>query len=129
MINTASDAEDRINAVNPFVDPDIIYETSDDTGFVIGGQLGNEPKYCGDWYAFARYKEVGANAQIHGFGGSDTGGANRNVFEFHWGYQWADNSLLGITYITHKMHNAFGFQIPDNQADHDLLQIDWTFKF
>ena len=129
MINTASDAEDRINAVNPFVDPDIIYETSDDTGFVIGGQLGNAPRYCGDWYAYARYKEIGANATIHGLADIETGGSNRNSFEFHWGYQWADNSLLGITYITSKMHNAFGFQIPANQIDNDLILIDWTFKF
>jgi hypothetical protein len=86
MINTASDAEDRINAVNPFIDPDIIYETTDDTGFVVGAQLGNKPRYCGDWYAFARYKEIGANATIHGLADSDTGGANRNAFEFYWGY-------------------------------------------
>jgi hypothetical protein len=129
MINTASDAEDRIDAVNPFIDPDIIYESSDDTGYVIGAQLGNTPKYCGDWYAYGRYKEIGANATIHGLADSDTGGANRNAFEFHWGYQWADNSLLGITYITSKMHNAFGFQVPAAQDDATTLQIDWTFKF
>jgi hypothetical protein len=129
MINTASDAEDRIAAVNPFIDPDIIYETSDDTGFVVGAQLGNTPKYCGDWYAFARYKEIGANATIHGLADSDTGGANRNALEVHWGYLWADNSLLGITYITSKMHNAFGFQVPAAQDDMNTLQVDWTFKF
>ena len=29
----------------------------------------------------------------------------------------------------HKMHNAFGFAIPSNMDDHNLIQIDWNFKF
>jgi len=27
------------------------------------------------------------------------------------------------------MNNAFGFLIPANKADQQIVQIDWTFKF
>lgn len=127
MINVDSDAEDRINAVNPFVDPDIIYETTDDTGYVIGAQYGDELKYCGDWLAFARYKEVGANAVIDGFADADTFGANSNSLEVHWRYRWADNSDFGITYFLNKVNNAFGFLLP--REDMSKFQIDWIFRF
>ena len=129
MMNIDSDADDRIAALNQYVTPDFIYEDSDDTGFVIGAQYGASPKNCGEWFAFARYKEIGANAIIHGFADSDTGGANRNSLEVHWAYVWADNCTLGITYIMHKMHNAFGFVIPSNLDDTQTVQIDWNFKF
>lgn len=129
MINIDSDAEDRIAAVNAFIDPDIIYETTDDTGFVVGAQYGEAPEACGEWYAFARYKEIGANAIIDGFGDYDAGGANTNSLEVHWAYMWADNSLLGITYFLNKMNNAFGFLIPASKEDQTIVQVDWTFKF
>jgi hypothetical protein len=129
MVNTDSDAEDRINAVNPFVTPDIIFESSDDTGFVVGTQWGEKPNCTGDWYWYARYKEIGSNAIIDGFGDSDAGGANTNSFEANATWMWADNALFGITYFLNKMNNAFGFLIPNAKADQQIIQIDWTFKF
>lgn len=129
MMNIDSDAEDRINEVNPFIDPDIIFENTDDNGFLIGAQYGYEPKIRGDWYAFANYKEIGTNAIIGGFGDGDAGGANVNSFEAHAAYMWAENCLVGITYFLNRMNNAFGFLIPDDRSDHSILQVDWTFKF
>ena len=129
MINLESDAEDRIDIVNPFVDPDIIYETTDDTGFIVGAQYGATPKYCRDWYLFANYREIGANAVIGGFADADAGGANLNSMRVGWGYMWANNSLVGITFFLNRMNNAFGFLIPDAWADATKVQIDWTFKF
>jgi hypothetical protein len=124
-----SDAEGRIAAVNQFIDPNIIYDESDDYGWMVGGQYGAKPQYCGDWYAFARYKEIGANVIVHGFGDADTGGANTNSLEFHWGYMWADNCLLGVTYYMTKMHNAYGFAIPSVLDDMNKVQMDWIFTF
>jgi hypothetical protein len=129
MVNTDSDAEDRVNTVNPFVTPDIVYESTDDTGFVVGTQWGERPTEKGDWYWFARYKEIGANAIVHGFGDSDAGGANVNSFEAHASWMWADNALFGITYFLNRMNNAFGFLIPNNRQDQQIVQVDWTFKF
>jgi len=129
MVNIDSDADDRIAAVNPLLTPPIIYEDSDDFGWLVGFQYGAKPTHCGDWYGFARYKEIGANAIISGFGDADTYGANRNSLEVHWGWMWADNCMLGITYFMHKMHNAFGFAIPSAWDDHNTVQIDWIFKF
>jgi len=129
MMNLDSDAEDRINSVNPFINPDVIYESTDDTGYLIGAQYGMEPKVKGEWFAFARYKEIGANAIIGGLGDGDTGGANVNSLEVHWAYMWADNSLLGITYFLNKMNNAFGFLVPASREDKTTVQVDWTFKF
>ncbi|HES58404.1 MAG TPA: hypothetical protein ENO21_03135 [Firmicutes bacterium] len=126
MMNIDSDAEDRIDAVNPFVDPDIIFEDTDDLGWVAGAQYG-EINYCGDWMMFARYKEVGANAVIDGFADADTFGANSNSLEVHWRYRWADNADFGITYFLNKVHNAFGFLLPEE--DQSKFQIDWMFKF
>ncbi|MDQ3024187.1 MAG: putative porin [bacterium] len=129
LVNTDSDAENRINAVNPFITPDIIYESTDDTGFVVGAQWGEKPTCVGDWYWFARYKEIGANAIVDGFGDADAGGANTNSFEANATWMWADNALFGITYFLNRMNNAFGFLIPANKADQQIIQIDWTFKF
>ena len=129
MMNIDSDAEDRITAVNPFVDPDIIYEDSDDFGWLLGAQYGAVPKYCTDWYMFARYKEIGANAIIGGFGDADAHGANTNSLEVAWAYMWADNSLFGITYFLNRMHNAYGFIVPDGETKLCMWQFDWTFKF
>ncbi len=129
MINIDSDAENRINAFNNAWGTNLVYETTDDTGFVFGAQLGKEPAAKGEWYAFARYKEIGANAIISGFGDSDAGGANRNSVEVHWAYMWAENSLLGITYFLTKMNNAFGGPVIDSLDDKSIVQVDWTFKF
>jgi hypothetical protein len=129
MCNVDSDAETFINDANDVLGTNVIYETSDDTGYVFGAQLGEEPKCKGDWYSFARYKEIGANAIISGFGDSDAGGANVNSLELHWAYMWADNSLLGITYFLNKMHNAFNYAIPERLDDRSIIQVDWTFKF
>jgi len=129
MVNTDSDAEARINQVNPFVTPDIIYETTDDTGFVVGTQWGTKPTNTGDWYWFVRYKEIGANAIVDGFGDADAGGANTNSLEAHASWMWPDNALFGITYFLNKMNNAFGFLIPAEKADQQIVQLDWTFRF
>lgn len=129
MVNTDSDAEDRIAAVNPFITPDIIFEETDDTGFVVGAQWGEKPTEVGDWYWFARYKEIGANAIVDGWGDADAGGANTNSFEAHASWMWNENALFGITYFLNKMHNAFGFLIPASKADQQIIQIDWTFRF
>jgi hypothetical protein len=133
MINTDSDAEDRIALVNPFVSGgltgDIMYETTDDTGFVVGAQWGEKPSCVGDWYWFARYKEIGANAIVDGFGDGDAGGANTNSFEAHASWMWMENSLFGITYFLNRMNNAFGFAIPAEKQDQQIIQVDWTFRF
>ncbi|MBN2082207.1 putative porin, partial [bacterium] len=129
MMNVDSDAEDRIDALNPFVTPDFIYDTTDDTGWMAGFQYGAKPKHCGDWYGYARYKEIGANAVIHGFADATTGGANRNSLEVGWGWMWADNCVLGLTYVMHKMHNAFGFAIPSHLDDANTVIVDWIFTF
>jgi hypothetical protein len=129
LVNTDSDAEDRIAAVNPFITPDIIFESTDDTGFVVGTQWGEKPTCDGDWYWFVRYKEIGANAIVDGFGDADAGGANTNSFEAHATWMWADNALFGITYFLNRMNNAFGFLIPNSKADQQIIQVDWTFKF
>jgi len=129
MINTQSNAEDRINLVNPFIDPNIIYETTDDTGFDFGMQYGEKPDACGEWYAYAQYKEIGANAVVSGLADADAGGANTNSLEVGWAWMWADNSLMGITYFLNKMNNAFNFLVPEDKDDHSIIQVDWTFKF
>ncbi|MEZ5339142.1 MAG: putative porin [bacterium] len=129
MMACDSDAEDNIAIVNQGLASPIIYESSDDTGWVAGAQWGDKPKDCGDWFTFARYKEIGANTIPSGLGDSDTGGANRNSFEWHWAYVWAPNCTLGVTYILSKMHNAYGFQIPNSLDDRQTIQVDWVFKF
>jgi hypothetical protein len=129
MVNVDSTADDRIAAVNPYIDPNIIYENTDDIGYVFGAQYGTKPEAKGEWYAYGRYKEIGANAIIDGYGDSDAGGANVNSLEVGWTYMWADNCLLGITYFMNKMNNAFGFLIPSSKDDQNIVQVDWTFKF
>jgi len=129
MINIDSDAEDRINLVNTLITDPIIYETSDDTGFGFGAQWGEKPSAKGDWYWFASYKEIGANAVINAFADSDAGGANTNSLELGWAYAFQENSVLGINYFLNKMHNAFGFFIPNSKLDTTMIQVDWTFKF
>jgi hypothetical protein len=129
MVNVDSKAQDRIDAFNTAWGTHLVYENTDDTGFVFGAMLGKEPVAKGEWYAFARYKEIGANAIISGFGDADTGLANRNSLEAHWEYMWAQNSILGITYFLTKMNNAFGGPVINDLADHSTLHVDWTFKF
>ena len=77
---------------------------------------------------FANYKEIGANAAVDGLTDGDVG-ANRNAFTAAWNYMWADNCVLGITYITTKMHNAFNFLVPSSLDDHNIIKIDWNFRF
>jgi hypothetical protein len=129
MINIDSNADDRIAQVNGLITPQIVYEDTDDTGFVVGAQWGEKPTEKGDWYWFARYKEIGANAVVNGFADSDTGGANTNSLEVHWGYAWMENAYLGVTYFMNKMNNAFGFLIPAAKEDNTTIQVDWTFRF
>lgn len=129
MFNVDSTAQDRIDQFNHDWGTNVVYENTDDTGFVFGAQLGHEPVCKGEWYAFARYKEVGVNAVIDGFADSDAGGANTNSLEVHWAYMWAQNSLLGITYFLTKMNNAFGGPVINDLADRSIVQVDWTFKF
>ncbi len=130
--NVDSDAEERIQAYNASPEAagqQLIYESSDDSGFVFGAQYGADPVLPGEWSAFARYKEMGANAILHGFGDNVTGGANRNGLEVAWNYVWAENSALGITFYLVKMNNALGRPVPVSMADRETLQIDWVFKF
>ncbi|MCB1221888.1 MAG: putative porin [Planctomycetales bacterium] len=129
MFTCDSDADTNIAIVNGGLASGFIYEDTDDTGFVVGGQYGTKPAHCGDWYTYARYKEIGANTVIHGLADSDTGGANRNSFEWGWQYMWSPNATVGVTYILSKMHNAYGFLIPNNLDDHQTIQLDWIFKF
>ncbi len=129
MINIDSDAEDRIALVNTLITDPIIYETTDDTGFAVGAQWGESPSTPGDWYWFAKYKEVGANAVIHGFADSDSGGANTNSLEVGWAYAFQKDSVVGISYFLNKMNNAFGFFIPGKKDDQQVIQVDWKFKF
>ena len=129
MVNVDSTAEEKIRAFNTAMGANLIYESTDDTGFNFGATLGKEPVAKGEWYAFAQYKEVGANAVLSGFGDADAGLANRNSLKVHWEYLWAQNSLLGITYFLTKMNNAFGGPVINDLADRSLVQVDWTFKF
>jgi hypothetical protein len=132
VANIDSDAKNRIqtyNAGQAAAGQELVYESSDDSGYVIGAQYGADPVAPGEWSAFARYKEMGANAILHGFGDNVTGGANRNGLELTWNYVWAENSALGITYYLVKMNNALGRPVPENMADRKTLQIDWVFKF
>jgi len=129
MVNVDSNAEDKIAAWNPFLDPDILYDSSDDIGWVAGAQYGMTPKDCGDWYAYARYKEIGANVVVDGLADADAGGANVNSFELGWAWMWSDNSMMGITYFLNRMHNAFNFLVPSGKFDQQIVQVDWTFKF
>jgi hypothetical protein len=129
MFTCDSDAEANINIVNQGLASPFIYETTDDTGYVVGAQYGVKPVNCGDWYTFARYKEIGANTVISGLADGDTGGANTNAFEWSWAWMWAPNSTVGVTYIMAKMHNAYGFLIPASRDDLSLIQLDWIFKF
>jgi len=131
MMNIDSSAEDNIAAYNARMGDDIIiYENSDDIGWLAGLQYGEAPKNCGDWYTFVRYKEIGANAIIGGYGDSDiypTGAANVNALEAHWSWMWADNCVMGITYFLSKPHNMYGYNLTPEEAH--KVQVDWNFKF
>jgi hypothetical protein len=140
MLNLGSDAQNRIDAYNDRWGQTVIYENEDGTtshrqtantnrGFGFGAQLGTVPAAKGEWYAFAQYKEIGANAIISGFGDADAGLANRNSLKVHWEYMWAQNSLVGITYFLTKMNNAFGGPVINDLADRSTVMVDWTFKF
>jgi hypothetical protein len=129
MINVDSDAEERINQVNGLITPQIIYESSDDIGWGTGVQWGEKPAAKGDWYWFALYREIGANAIVSGYGHSDGGLANTNTLKVGAALMWMENSTIGLTYWLNKMHNAFGFQIPGKKEDQSIWQLDWNFKF
>lgn len=132
MLNIDSDAEDRIaayNATPAAAGQELFFESSDDRGIVAGAQYGADPVQPGEWCAFARYKETGANTIVHGFGDNVFGGANRNGLDLSWNYVWAENSSVGITYYLVKMHNAFGQPVPAGFAERNTLQLDWLFKF
>jgi hypothetical protein len=129
MVNIDSDADERIALVNSLVNPDIIFEETDDIGWGWGAQWGEKPNDKGDWYWYASYKEIGANAVINGFADSDSGGANTNSFELGTAWAFQDNSTVGITYFLNKMNNAFGFAIPNGKEDKTTIQIDWNFRF
>ena len=45
---------------------DVPFEAGQDIEVIVTDN-GNKPKNCGDWYGFARYKEIGGNAVISGF--------------------------------------------------------------
>ncbi|MCH7471505.1 putative porin [bacterium] len=129
MVNTESDAEAQIAAANELLDPDISYEPSDDTGYQFALRYGKPPSKRGEWNATARFKMIGANAIIAGFGDGESGWANTESAEFNWRYMLADNSSVSVNFFNNKMHNAFGFAVPDNKARYRALQIDWGFRF
>jgi hypothetical protein len=129
IANTESDARENIAAVNEQLSQDIRHDPSDDNGFLVGAQLGAAPQQPGDWMAYARYKEIGANAIIDGLGDAGVGGANVNSLELYYAWKWADSCTLGITYLMNKMHNAFNFAVPSSKDDQQILLVDWLFSF
>jgi len=129
MMNNRSSAEDRIAGYNQHTGSHLIYESADDTGYLLGAQLGKTPEARGDWAAYMRYKEIGANAIVDGLGDAGVGGANVNSLETNFSWMFADNTQFGITYFLNKMNNAFGMAIPDDRKDQQILQVDWLFKF
>lgn len=106
-----------------------LLDANDDQGWLVGAQWGPVPSEPGQWYWFARYKEIGSDVIIDGFGDADTGAANTNSLEVHVGTMLFKNSMFGITYILSKMHNAYGFSIPAGREDLQIVQVDWTFRF
>lgn len=129
MENIDSDAQDRIDAVNALVTPDLVYESSDDTGYQVALRYGAEPRAVGEWNFHLRYKEIGANAIISGFGDGEAGWANSNSLEANWRYVFAENANVTINLINDRMHNAFGAAVPASQADRQFVQIDFGFRF
>jgi hypothetical protein len=129
MLNNRSNAEDRIDAYNQHTGSHLIYESTDDTGFLLGAQYGKTPEVRGDWAAYARYKEIGANAILDGLGDAGVGGSNVNSLETNFSWMFASNSQLGFTFFLNKMNNAFGLNIPDDRKDQQTFQVDWLFKF
>jgi hypothetical protein len=119
--------------VNPFVSGgltgDIMDETTDDTGFVVGTQWGERPTETGQWFWFVEYKEIGANAVVDGFADIAAGGANTNSMRAQAAWMWMDNSLFGITYFLNRMNNAFGFAVPAGKQDAQIVRLDWVFRF
>jgi hypothetical protein len=102
---------------------------NDDIGWVAGVQWGPVPTEPGQWYWFARYKEIGSEAAIDGFMDSDTFGANDNSLEIMVASMIYKNSMLSIDYFINKMHNAYGYNIPAGKEDAQVVLIDYTFKF
>lgn len=121
-----SDAADNIALVNQQLASPIITEPSDDYGLLIGAMWGNWPKECGDWSLYGHYRQMGVNLMRED---AQFPLLNRNTLNLRWDYMWAPQSLIGINYITDRMHNAFGYAVPDFKADHDYYVVEWTFLF
>ena len=121
-----SDAADNIAIVNQQLASPIITEPSDDYGLLIGAMWGNWPRQCGEWSLYGHYRQMGVNLLREG---GQFPLLNRNTLNLRWDYMWAPQSLVGINYITDRMHNAFGYAVPDFKADHDYYVLEWTFLF
>jgi uncharacterized coiled-coil protein SlyX len=102
---------------------------NDDIGWLVGAQWGPVPTEVGQWYWSAKYREIGSNANIDGFGQSEAGGSNVNSLEVKVGTMVYKNSMFGISYWLNKMHNAYGYSIPAGREDQQSLRFDWSFKF
>jgi len=102
---------------------------NDNIGWIVGTQWGPVPTEVGQWYWFANYREIGANAGIDGFLKSDTFGANDNTLAVGVGTMVYKDSMFGITYFLNKEHNAYGYSIPAGKSDQNSVIVDWTFKF
>ncbi|MEZ5339157.1 MAG: putative porin [bacterium] len=121
-----SDAADNIALVNQQLASPIITEPSDDYGLVIGAMWGTWRKECGDWSLYGHYRQMGVNLMREG---GQFPLLNRNTLNLRWDYMWAPNALVGVNYIMDKMHNAFGYGVPDFKADHDYYVVEWSFLF
>lgn len=129
MVNTEADDLAGANLrFAPFTNVPLL-DAADDQGWLVGAQWGPVPTEPGQWYWFARYKEIGSQVIIDGFGDGDAGGANVNSFEFNVSTMLFKNSMFGITYFLNKMHNAYGYSIPAGREDQQIVQVDWSFKF
>jgi hypothetical protein len=129
MVNTESDFNGGANLRFPPGTNVPLIGADDDIGWLVGAQWGAVPSEVGQWYWFARYKEIGSDVIIDGFGDADAGGANVNSLEVSVATMLFKNSMFGITYFLNKMHNAYGYTIPAGREDQQIVQVDWSFKF
>jgi hypothetical protein len=129
MVNTESTFNNGANLAFPPGTNVALLGADDDIGWMVGAQWGAVPTEVGQWYWFARYKEIGSDVIIDGFGDADAGGANINSLEVSVATMLFKNSMFGITYFLNKMHNAYGYSIPAGREDQQIVQVDWSFKF